>query len=251
MNTLRLTKSERLTIIRFCLNRGTHIKCSTHSLLRPLEMQFLEKAFAEREAEHDKEAAEISRVLSDYKNGKPLSEPLRGHLEMLYGKKPTKKQIEEFFSRALKDLPQIRASYGVSVDYEYLSEDVLAFHNSMNPKITFGYSNQLHEECDSEITDAVRNMLLPCFKDSKDIEVFLTFGAFAVGKTTDEFSPTYYEDLIILRGGKELLSTITHEEIFDLVFDDEDIKAFGLFENSVERNEKIISKLRKTSRAAE
>ena len=102
----------------------------------------------------------------------------------------------------------------------------------MNPKITFRGSNQLHEECDGEITDAVRSMLLPCFKDRKGIEDFLTFGGFAIGETTDEVSPVYYEDLIILRGGSILLSTITHEEMFDLFFSDEDIEKFRSFENS-------------------
>jgi len=214
-------------------------------------MRYLEEAFAEEEAKFEKEAGKIRQALIDFKNGKPLSEPLYSHLKMLYRKNPTIKEIEKYCNQALKDLPQIRKSYGVSVGYEYLSDDILTFHNSMNPKITFGYSGQLHEECDSEITDTVRNMLLPCFKDSKGIEDFLTFGGFAIGETTDDFSPTYYEDLIILRGGEELLSTITHEDMFDLYFNNEDIEAFRSFENSFERNEKIINKLQKAGRAVE
>jgi len=92
VNTSKLTKSERLAIIRFCINKGTHIKYSTHSLLRPLEMKFLEEAFQEEEAKYEEEAERINQTLIDYRSGNPLSESLRSHLKKLYGKKSDRKR---------------------------------------------------------------------------------------------------------------------------------------------------------------
>lgn len=243
MNTSKLTKSERLAIIRFCLNRGTRVKFSTHSLLRPFEMRYLENAFNEWDAENAERFEKHRQEIEDYKNGKPLS----WFYIMHFGSKakPSVKELEERLDKAMNDIFDIRKSYSLAVSYVYLSEEVLSFHNSMNPKITFGYSNQLHEECDSEITDTVCNRLLFSFKDSKGIEAFLTFGGFTVGKITDDESLLYYEDLIIFRGNKKLLSTITHENMFDIFFSDEDIKAFRPFEDNIERNDKIINKLQK------
>ena len=248
MNTSKLTKSERLAIIRFCLNRGTHIKCSTHSLLRPFEMRYLENAFEEWDAKNARRFEKHRLEIEDYKNGKPLS----WFFQMRFGSegKPTVKELEEGLNKAIKDVFKIRRAYHISVDFDYLSEELFSFHNSMNPRITFGYSNKLHEECYCEISDAVRSWLLPCFKGYKMMEENLTFGGFVVGVMTDNVLPIHYEDLIILRGDKELLSTITHEDMFDLYFNDEDIETFRSFENNVKRNEKIISKLQKVSAAS-
>ena len=244
MNTFKLSKPERLAIIRFCLNNGTRIKCSTHSLVRPLEMRYLDDAFKEWDGENAARFEKARKEIEDYKNGGPLS-----WFFIVHGvrKKPTIQELEECLNRAIEEeeISNIRKSYSIAVDFVYLSEEILNFHNSMNPKITFGYSNVLHEECDSEITDAVRRRLLPCFKENKNIDLDFTFGGFKVGDFTADESPLYYEDLIISRGDKEILSTTTHEYEFDLFFNDEDIAAFRSFEGKTERNEKIINKLLK------
>ena len=243
LDTSKLNKSERLAIIRFCLNKGTRVKYSTHGLLRPLEMRYLEDAFKEYDNGKAKQIEEIRQAIQDYKNGGSLGKFTQWFFE---NKKPSIKKVEQYFNRYIKEEEEtdIRRSYHVAVDYEYTTKNQLDFHNSMNPKITFGYSNVLHEECEGEITEAVRNRLLSCFKDRRGIEEFLTFGGFEYGEITEEQSPIYYEDLIIWQNERQLLSTITHEEEFYLSFNDEDINAFHSFENSVERNEKIIKKLR-------
>ena len=247
MNTYDLSRTERLALIRFCLIKGNRIKCSTTGrLLRPLKICDLEAAFEERAIVMARTNEEYyENLIKGYKE-----DMLRGiapALKSIFGtENPSVEEFEEYANRSKKEGEKfdIRKSYSLTVDYESVSEDVLSFHNSMNPRVTFGYSNYLHEECDSEITEAIRRRLLPCFNISSrlllfksEIDDFISFGRFTPGDML------FYEDVEILCGDRKLLSTITHEKMFDLFFNDEDINEFRSFEDKIARNEKALKKL--------
>jgi hypothetical protein len=132
---------------------------------------------------------------------------------------------------------EIRKFYNISINYGLLSEDGLAFHASMNPRVTFGYSNWLHEECDCRITDEIRESL------TKEQPEHIRDWAEEHGVFHCDRSDTSYEDISIWREERMLLSTISHEGMFDVCFDEADEKAFLTFEDEKERNEKILRRL--------
>jgi len=238
MNTNDLNDYSRLVIIRFCLTRGTRLKCSTRDVMRPLEMKDLEAAFEEQTAYHKGWRKEYLGQFNDSKKREEL------YLSIFGTDDPPQEDVDKYLEEMKRQEDEIfnslRKSYIINVGYAYLSEESLAFHRSMNPHVSFGYSNVLHEECDCLITDELRGCLLRSL--GYEVVDFSSqmqrYGAFYC-----KGSDTYYEDLIVWHDDRILLSTITHELMFNVCFNEEDIKAFRTFEGMTERNEIILSRM--------
>jgi len=240
MKTTKLTKTERLAIIRFCLERGTRIKYSTMCLHRPLDLAEVESAFLEREAKNAGNVERYRKLAVDYASGKELPKHL---LQWFGGIKPTQEQLDDYIKDAIAQARGdeiIRKYYQVAVNLEFISDKFLALHKSLNPRVTFGYSSNLHEECDFELTDDLRGLIISCFKDKRDGDDRASYGGVELREGDDSL---WYEDLIIFRDNIEILSTVTHELMLDLILDEDDIDALKTFEGKVERNKKITSKL--------
>lgn len=130
----------------------------------------------------------------------------------------------------------IRENYHIAVGYGFVDAADLNFHKSLNPRVTFGYSNVLTEAVDVVLDEKLRAKFIFCFEKESDIEQFdnHSYGAFENGRFI------YYEDLIIHKGDKEILNTLSHEKYFIVNFDDGDTAEFLKFENARERNQKIL-----------
>ena len=113
----------------------------------------------------------------------------------------------------------------------------MAFHTSLNPRVTFGDTNELHEECNFALTREVKDALMDSSLGSDPEEGF-DYGAFYLGK-----SPLYYEDLTVYGGEEVILSTVSHEGMMDVFLSEEDLYAFRDFELNKARNFKIAKKL--------
>jgi hypothetical protein len=213
------------------------MKCSTRSLLRPLTMDDLESAFLERDEERAETMDKYRKLVSDYKDGKPISEGLRSWFG---NRDPPIEELESYCDAMIRQTEDsdIREMYMVYVGYQFMTEENRAFHASLNPRVTFGYSNALHEECDCIITDRIRNVLLSCFEYGEDKDDCYYNGAFECTA-----SGTSYEDLTIYRGDRIILSTVSHEGMFTICLNDADIEAFSEFEGKRETNEKTLRNL--------
>jgi hypothetical protein len=200
-------------------------------------MDDLESAFRERDEERAETIDKYRKIVIDYKDGKPISEGLRSWFG---DRDPSIEALESYCDAMIRQTEDsdVREAYSVYVGYEFMSEEHRAFHASLNPRVTFGYSNVLHEECDCMITDRVRTVLLPCFEYEEDKDNSYYNGAFECAA-----SNMHYEDLIIYRGSRTILSTISHETMFSIHFDETDIEAFRVFEGEHELNEKTLRTL--------
>jgi len=240
MNTYKLTKTERLAVIRFCLHRGTRIKCSTMCLHRPLDMADLETAFLEREAIGASDISKYKQIAIDFAAGKGLPDHV---VEYWFPSgKPTQKEVDEYVDMMIKqqECENIRKYFQVAVDLEFLIDKLLAFHKSLNPRPTFAYSSSIREECDAELTDERREIFLEAIKHRRDIMDSQTYGGMEI---KDGDYTLRYEDMVVYRGDRAILETITHEQMLDVGFDDSDLEALKVFEGKHDRNAKIIAKL--------
>ena len=231
-----LDAEERLTVMRFALEIGDKASCRTNALLRPLTGELLENAFRERENKiNERERAYIERARTfDPAKASP-------ELASFFGGEVTSEKYGKYIADALKDEEYakraIRRSYHVTVDYAEVTEEDMAFHTSLNPRVTFGDTNELHEECNFALTREVKDALMDSSLGSDPEEGF-DYGAFYLGK-----SPLYYEDLTVYGGEEVILSTVSHEGMMDVFLSEEDLYAFRDFELNKARNFKIAKKL--------
>lgn len=230
-----LTAEERATVMRFAIEIGERATCRTNCLLRPLDGTILERAFREREERIEaRERAYIERARTfDPAKASPELKSFLGEVTSeRYGK-----YVAELIKQEEEAKASIRRSYIISVDYAYLDEEDAAFHKSLSPRVTFGDTNELHEECSFALTREIKEAL----EDSSlggDPEESYDYGAFYLGKT-----PLVYEDLSVTIGDEPILATVSHEGIMDLFLSPEDMKSFADFELNRARNRKIVAKL--------
>jgi len=211
-------------------------------------MADVEAAFLEREEQDKIKTDRYMQLAVDYANGKELPKYL---IQWFGDIKPTKEQLDDYIKHAIAQAQGdeiIRKYYQVAVNLEFISDKFLALHKSLNPRVTFGYSSSLHEECDTELTDDLRNILLPCFKNRRDGDIYgrASYGEILL-TDTESYIESYilqYEDIIIYRGNKEILSTVTHEFMLDTDFEESDFQALKVFEDKPKRNSRIIAKLK-------
>ncbi len=241
MNTYKLTATDRCVMNRFLLSVADEIEFSTNCIRQPLSLEKLDIAFREVESKAKERIEKTRQILDDFDNGE-----LPGLLKLYLGDDAKREDIIEYIDRIIRQenevVKSIKNSYIISVDNEFWGDDkAKALHNSFNPRVTFGYSNQLHEECRVALTDELRKMLLRsqlCKRCSYN-ECF-SFGAF----TIDEIACSFYEDTKLFIKDKCIMETISHEQMYDLYLSDDLITTFLNFENKKERNEKIIKKLK-------
>lgn len=237
MFTGSLTAEERATVIRFAIEIGDRAKCKTRTLLRPFTMDLLENAFREQEAEitaRQKAYIESAKTF-DPKTASPYLKDFLGEVTPeKYGK-----YVADLIRQEEEIKATLRKNYFISVDYAFLTKEDEAFHNSLSPRVTFGDSNWLHEECDFALTRELKDALLDSSLGSDSEAEFQDYGKFYIGTT-----PVYYEDLkVTAEDGETILSTITHEEILDVFLCEDDLKQFADFELNKARNRKIAKKL--------
>ncbi len=230
-----LTAEERATVMRFAIEIGDEAKIRTNCLLRPLDGALLENAFKEKEKEISKREKAYVDSVKNF-DPKTVSSSLRDYLGEV-----TEDSYAKYVASLIKQEEEVkehlRKSYSVTVDYAYLSKNDAAFHNSLSPRVTFGYSNELHEECSFALTRERKDALLDSSLGS-DPDEQMDYGAFYLGET-----PLYYEDLEVKAGGETILSTVSHEQILDLWLSKEDFVKFVDFELNKKRNRKIAEKL--------
>lgn len=231
-----LTAEERATVLRFALEIGDAATCRTNCLLRPFEASMLEDAFREREKKiEERERAYVERART--------FDPKKTSLEFrsFFGENMTSEDYGKYIAELIKQeedaKKQIRRTYHITVDYADLAPEDEAFHRSLNPRVTFGDTAELHEACAFPLTPAIREALQDSSLGGEPEEGF-DYGAFYVGKT-----PLYYEDLSVTAGGETVLSTLSHEGFLDLFLNEEDRSRLEGFELNKARNRRIIEKL--------
>ena len=236
MFTGDLTPAERAVMIRFAIEIGTAAKCRTNCLLRPFDASLLEQAFREKETKI--EARERAYIEST-KTFDPAT--ANGALKSYLGGDVTNESYAKYVADLIKQeedvKAQIRRAYHVTVDYAYLTDADAAFHKGLSPRVTFGDSNELHEECAFTLTREIKDALLDSSLGD-DPEEGYDYGAFYLGET-----PLSYEDLEVTEGGEPILSTVSHEGIMDLFLCKADFEKFVDFELQRPRNRKIATKL--------
>lgn len=187
---------DRRLLIRYCIRSGDRAKCSTLSLLRPFRLKFLTDALAEREKFH-RSRMETFRNLPNAAQSRRLLKEERERLRIL------------------------KQNYTISVDYAFTSKELLAFHNSLTPRVTFGNSSLLHEECDFPLDEEKKEAFLSAFSlkdlDSVDFDGY-DWGLVAFGK-----AELVYEDLAVYRKDLCILETITHEDMMTVRLQEEDL----------------------------
>lgn len=213
-----LTPKERNLMIRYCIGVGTRAQCSTKELYRPLKQKDLRMAFEEQDRKTLERIAEYERHMREYDPKHPSED-----LFVVFDSVPTKEEFENYCKSMIEEEKELlrgsRRCYSVSVDYEDISSFWMKFHKSLSPRVTFGYSNELHEECNFELNEESREAFLhssltapPAKREDWGI---VTFGNMELA----------YEDLSVYRGDDCILTAISHEEIMLAQLDEKDFDA--------------------------
>ena len=142
-----------------------------------------------------------------YQNGE--LEPTEGIIGYFNGI-PSKKQYERYVNELIKQenniVNSISKSYTINVNFSHISKELLEFHNSLNPRITFGYSNVLDEECDFELNNNVKNAFLNA--SLKELPAWEQDWTHDWGYVFfDSIINLFYEDLCVFRGDRCILET--------------------------------------------
>lgn len=235
------TPAERNAVIRFAITVGDRAKCSTRSLLRPLKMSDLQAAFREREEGHRRTIEEYRKKAEEYEEGvTPLSE----RAIKFFGGVPTKEDFVSYCNDIIKQeremLRHVRRGYHVAVDFQYTPKKLLRFHQSLSPRVTFGYTSVLHEECDFALTDEVRQAFLnsslaelPAYKEDFSHDFGYVF--------FDSIIALFYEDFAVFKGERCILDTVSHERMFTVDLSGEELEALRSFEGK--KNGKLVQKI--------
>ncbi len=231
-----LDAEERQTVIRFALEMGDAATCRTSVLLRPLTGDLLENAFRERERKieaRERAYIEQTRTFDPAK----LSPEQRQYFGGDVSPERFGKYIAELIKEEEYAKKMLRREYYISVDFVDVTEEDMAFHESLHPVVTFGDTNQLHEFCSFPLTPEIKSALMDSSLGDSAEEGF-EYGYFYVGK-----APLYYEDLSVTKGGEPILNTVTNIAVLDLFLSDEELHAFRDFELNKQRNYRIVKKL--------
>ncbi len=241
MNTYKLTPTDRRVINKFLLLVADEMEFSTNCIRQPLSFEKLELAFKEVENESKERIEKTRSLIIDFDNGNlPVS------LKSYFGDAVTREDVMGYIDQIITQeqgfVESIKKSYMVWVDYHFFGDNkAKELHYSFNPRVTFGYSSQLHEVCRVILTDELRNMFSnsPLCKRYKFKTDRFDFGAF----TLDEISCSYYEDTKFFIKEKCIMETVSHEQMYDLDLSNDLLARFLDFEDKKARNEKIIKKL--------
>lgn len=237
------TPKDRNAIIQYCLSVATRGKCSTQALLRPFKQKYLTEAFREQSEKHRSMIAKFEQDIKEYD---PETTVLPQWLLEFFEGIPTKEEYADYFTKVIKQEREVfrtlKYNYSVYVDYAFLGKDLLDFHNSLNPRVTFGYSNSLHEECDFAFDEEKRQAFLHTShakNPQSDEDWSDDWGIIGF-----EGASLVYEDLQLYRGEECILETVSHEQMMTVRLEKDDIHALALKHNG----SKLVKKL---SRAAQ
>jgi hypothetical protein len=232
-NTKRLTKKERLALIRYCIMVSQKFTCKTDALLRPFNMLYLQEALKEKEESIHKHIEYYNTILSLLQSGS-LNESQ--DMEFLKYTVPEGEDIEAYYnSQILIEEEEFnKKDYFIHVNYSDISEEDLNFHFSLSPKVTFGANRTLHEYIAAELTDQLREKFINGFLD--DNTESASYGNFIKGGLS-------YVDFTFGVAECNYVSTDTELKNFLINLPDELLQEFIYFEGQQERNKKIIEKL--------
>ena len=223
----QFTPKERNTLIRYCLSVATRAKCSTRALLRPFKQKYLKEAFAEQRKEHLERIARYERAMQEYDpETTELPQWMLGYFEGV----PTKETYTDYCRQVIKQEKETlrgrKRSYFVHVDYEFIGRKLLAFHNSLCPRVTFGYSGRLHEECDFAFDEEKREAFLN--SSLAELPQYRDDWIHDWGNVAFDGVHLIYEDLALFRGDVCILETISHEEMMTVRLEETDLAALAL-----------------------
>ncbi len=158
---VQLTPKERNILIRYCLSVATRAKCSTRELLRPFKQKYLKAAYDELRKENIERIRQYERAMQEYDpETTELPQWMLGYFEGV----PTKEMYSDYCRRVIKQEKDVlrdrKRNYTIRVNYSFIGRKLLAFHNSLCPRVTFGYSGRLHEECDFAFDEEKREAFL-------------------------------------------------------------------------------------------
>ena len=234
-----LTIKERNSLILYCLSVGTRAVCSTNGLLRPLKMRDLNAAFEEQRKKQLAQIEKYERLAREYD---PENPKLEDWMYVFFGRAPTKERLAAYCNGAIKNCKMIlrgmKRDYYVCVNYRFVGKKLLDFHRSLNPRVTFGYSTMLHEECDFALDDNTREAFLNCSLSKPSAEGGWDWGYVVFG----EHSEIVYEDLSVYRGVERMLETVSHEKMMTVWLDDGDLAKIADFDGGKELVLKLSQK---------
>ncbi|MCH5161160.1 MAG: hypothetical protein J1G04_03930 [Clostridiales bacterium] len=239
-----LTAAERNALIRFCISIGTRAVCATRSIKRPFKQKYLTAAMREMRQNHLRTISEYTEKMENYKEGETK---LSDWLIDFFDGVPTKKQFTDYCRSIIKQeheaLRSAKSNYLIPVDFTYTDKKLLAFHNSLGPRVTFGYSSMLHEVCDFALTDEIKGMFLnaslkelPSYKQDWTHDWGYVF--------FDSIINLIYEDLEVYISERCILSTISHEREMTVSLTEKELTAFIDFESKRNKNIATIEKLK-------
>lgn len=235
-----LTPRERNTLIWYCVAVATRGKCSTKALLRPFRQKDLRNAFEEQQKEHLLRIREYETRQAEY--DPETAQPPVWVLEY-FGGTPSKETFSRYCREIIKQekdvLRHLKRSYSVYVDYAFIGRKMLAFHNSLSPRVTFGYSNSLHEECDFLFDDEKRAAFL--HSSLAELPRWKGDRVHDWGNVMFGDMQLLYEDLTLFRGETCILETISHEETMTVRLGEGDLSALG----NEKGGKKLAAKLRR------
>lgn len=237
----KLSRGARNRLLRFAIGRGDEMECSTNYLLRPLDMAELEAAFQEKERRFSDNIARYEREKAEYNGDKDMLSPQTAAFLGDCSEENFAQYMDSLILQERETRENLRKEYVVNVSYCYTDKETLAFHQSLKPIVTFGYSNYLHEKCRFALYDTVRQKFLASS---------LCERGFGKEDWTHDFGYVYfkdisnlmYEDVVVYRQGRTLLETLSHEEYFAVDFDETDCAAF-LAGKDGEKNAALLKKL--------
>ena len=239
-----ITAAERNALIRYCLSVGTRAKCSTRALMRPFKQKYLTTALREMKESHKKAIAEYSKKIELYDKGElHLPQNLIDYFEGA----PTKDRYEKYIRSLIRQEREVMRTgskdYMICVSFAFTDKKMLDFHNTLNPRVTFGYSNSLHEECDFALTEEIKNAFLN--SSLKELPAWEQDWTHDWGYVYfDSISNLLYEDLEIFVGERFILSTLSHEQGMTVSLTEEELAAFLDFEGKRNKNLATVEKLK-------
>lgn len=242
------TPAERNALIRYAVSIGTRAKLRTRVLLRPLKMKDLQEAFEERELFYQREDEKLKKQREEYDPSKIAPDsPLANY----FGKVPSKEEYGEYCSALIwqcnEASKRIRLSYSVFVENS-IPNKLMKLHRSLNPRVSFGYSNILHEECDFELTDEIKKILMNASLKTLPYnarDLIHDFGYVIIGDEAPARSlPLCYEDLYVYSGNRNMLYCLSHERQCGIDFTEDELNGFLHFDGKEETNRKIINKIK-------
>jgi hypothetical protein len=233
-DTTRLNESQRLTLIRFAVTHGYSIYCQTSCLYRPLLMQDFERELEKAAQLRQDKIGFYKKLKEDYKAEKNINT----FLELFFGShsiEPTMfyKTMDHLISETEKN--DIRKKYYIPVFYDHLNDDDLAFHYSLEPKVTFGGQDFLHEEFEIEFNKKIRDAFIKSFK--KKVDQYTSYGVAKIGNLVYSSIEIFDKDKrLILRAddNRKIIEFNITETLYELLH---------VFEGKFERNYALLYQL--------